>query len=38
VMTMVDTQIAATAKRLNPLLEKLDLPKLVPPVRKPAAM
>jgi len=38
VMTMVDTQIAATAKRLNPLLEKLDLPKLVPPVRKPAAL
>jgi photosystem II stability/assembly factor-like uncharacterized protein len=38
VITMVDTQIGATAKRLNPLLEKLDLPKLVPPVKKPIAM
>jgi hypothetical protein len=35
---MVDTQVGATAKRLNPLLEKLDLPKLVPPVKKPIAM
>jgi hypothetical protein len=38
VITMVDTQVGATAKRLNPLLEKLDLPKLVPPVKKPIAM
>lgn len=38
VMTMIDTQIRATATRLNPMLEKLDLPKLVVPVKKPLAM
>jgi hypothetical protein len=38
VMTMIDTQIRATATRLNPMLEKLDLPKLVVPAKKPLAM
>jgi len=38
VITMVDTQIQATAKRLNPMLEKLEMPKLVVPTKKPIAM
>jgi hypothetical protein len=38
VITMVDTQIQATAKRLNPMLEKLEMPKLVVPTKKPVAM
>ena len=38
VITMVDTQIQSTASRLNPMLEKLDMPKLVVPTKKPVAM
>jgi hypothetical protein len=38
VITMVDTQIQSTAKRLNPMLEKLEMPKLVVPTKKPVAM
>ncbi|WP_396218884.1 WD40/YVTN/BNR-like repeat-containing protein [Gemmatimonas sp.] len=38
VITMVDTQIQSTATRLNPMLEKLDMPKLVVPTKKPVAM
>lgn len=38
VMDMVEKQINTTVQRMNPLLDKLDLPKLAPPPKKTVAM
>ena len=38
VIDMVERQITATVQRLNPLLEKLDMPKLAPPPKRTVAM
>lgn len=38
VIDMVERQVEATARRMNPLLQALGLPALVPPAKKPAAM
>ena len=38
VIDMVERQVDATARRLNPLLQALGLPALVPPPKKQAAM
>ncbi|MEO7966592.1 MAG: hypothetical protein ABIT38_22050, partial [Gemmatimonadaceae bacterium] len=38
VMDMVEKQITSTVQRINPLLDRLDLPKLVPPPKKTVAM
>lgn len=38
VIEMVERQVEATARRMNPLLQALGLPALVPPPKKQAAM
>ena len=38
VIDMVERQVDATARRMNPLLQALGLPALVPPAKKQAAM
>jgi hypothetical protein len=38
VIDLIERQVDATAKRLNPLLQALNLPALVPPPKKQAAM
>jgi hypothetical protein len=38
VIDMVERQIQSTVQRINPLLEKLDMPKLAPPPKKTIAM
>jgi photosystem II stability/assembly factor-like uncharacterized protein len=38
VITMIERQIQSTMSTINPMLEKLDLPKLVAPTRKTSAV
>ena len=38
VIEMVERQVDATVRRINPLLQALGLPTLAPPAKKPNAM
>jgi hypothetical protein len=38
VIDMVERQVDATVRRINPLLQQLGLPVLAPPAKKPATM